>query len=74
MHVWTQAYIDNIIYKAKLLLNLFQKLQILFEIFLKYNISIKITKFYLKYPNDGLLGQQVNCLGLTISIEKLTTI
>lgn len=49
----------------------FQKLRILFDIFLKYNIAIKLTKSYLNYPDIDLLGQQVNSLGLTNSDEKL---
>lgn len=46
----------------------------MFKIFLKYNISIKPTKSYFNYPNVGLLGQQVNSLGLTTSAEKLKAI
>lgn len=53
---WARVYVDDIIYKVKSLPDLFQKLQILFKIFLKYNISIKPTKFYLNYPDIGLLG------------------
>ena len=46
----------------------------LFEIFLRYNISIKPTKSFLNYPDMGLLGQRVNSLGLTTSDEKLKAI
>lgn len=48
---------DNIIYTAKSLSNLLEKLYILFDIFFKYNISIKLTKSFLNYFNVGLLGQ-----------------
>lgn len=68
------AYIDDIIYRTKSLLNLLEKLCILFNIFLKYNISIKSTKFFLNYFNIRLLGQQVNFLGLTILKKKLKII
>ena len=46
----------------------------LFEIFLRYNISIKPTKSFLKYPDIGLFGQRVNSLRLTTSDEKLNAI
>lgn len=46
----------------------------LFDIFLHYNISIKLTKSFLNYPDTGLLGQRVNSLGLNISDEKLRAI
>lgn len=44
----------------------------MFDIFLHYNISIKLTKLFLNYPDVGLLGQRVNSLELTTSDEKLT--
>lgn len=73
---WDKArtYIDNIICGKTSLDNLLHKLCILFEIFLYYNISIKLTKSYLNYPNVSLLGQRVNSLGLTTSEKKLKTI
>ena len=74
VRAWARAYIDNIIYGAKSLPDLLDKLRILFDIFLHYNISIKPTKSYLNYPDVGLLGQRVNSLGLTTSEEKLRAI
>lgn len=71
IQAYAQAYINNIICDARSLPDLFNKLQILFEIFLHYNISIKPTKSYLNYPDIRLLGQQVNSLGLIISEKKL---
>lgn len=65
---------DDIICGAKSLPDLLQQFGILFEIFLEYNISIKPTKSYLNYPDVGLLGQQVNFLGLTTSAKKLKAI
>ena len=65
---------DDIICGAKSFTDLLQKLRIFFDIFLKYNISIKPTKSFLNYPNVGLLCQQVNSLGLTTSEEKLRAI
>lgn len=62
------------IYGAKALSDLLEKLRILFDIFLKYNISIKLTKSFLNYLNVGLLGQQVYFLGLITLEEKLRAI
>ena len=54
--------------------NLFQKLCVLFEIFVAYNISIKPTKTCLNYSYVGLLGQRVHSLGLTTAEDKLKAI
>lgn len=56
------------------MVDLLAKLRILFDIFLRYNISIQPIKSYLNYPDIALLGQQVNSLGLTISDEKLKAV
>ncbi len=71
---WAQVYIDDIVCGAKLLPNLLEKLRNLFEIFLKYNISISPIKSYFNYPNVALLGQRVNSLGLITSEQKLKAI
>lgn len=71
---WARAYVDNIICRARSLDDLLSKLCILFEIFVAYNISIKPTKTFLNYPNVGLLGQEVNTLGLTTAKKKLNAI
>ena len=74
IRAWAQAYIDDIICRAKSLPDLLDKLRILFEIFLAYNISISPTKSYLNYPNVVLLGQQVDSLSLTTLEQKLKAI
>lgn len=71
---WARAYVDDIICGAKSLDNLLAKLRTLFKIFVAYNISIKPTKTFLNYPDVGLLGQQVNSLGLITAKEKLNAI
>lgn len=71
---WARAYVDDIICRAKSLDDLFSKLCTLFEIFVVYNISIKPTKTFLNYPDVGLLGLEVNSLGLTTAKEKLNAI
>lgn len=68
---WARAYIDDIICGGSSLDNPLRKLCILFEIFLRYNISIKPTKSYLNYSDIGLFGQRVNSLGLTTSDKNL---
>lgn len=74
IRAWARAYVDDIVCGAKSLLDLLDKLRMLFEIFLHYNISIKPTKSFLNYPDLKLLGQRVNSLGLTTSDEKLKAI
>lgn len=57
MCAWARTYVDNIICGTKSLSDLFEKFCIFFDIFLKYNISIKLAKSFFNYPNVGLLGQ-----------------
>lgn len=71
---WARAYVYDIICRAKSFFDLLKKLRILFDIFFKYNISIKPTKSFLNYPNVGLLSQWVDFLGLTTSEKKLWAI
>lgn len=74
VRAWARAYVDNIVCVTRSLPDLLDKLRVLFEIFLHYNISIKPTKSFLNYPDVGLLGQRVNSIELTISDEKLKAI
>lgn len=74
IRAWARTYIDDIICRARSFSDLLKKLRIFFDIFFEYNNSIKPTKFFLNYPYVGLLGQQVNSLGLTTMKEKLWTI
>ena len=71
---WARAYIKNIICEARSFDDLLSKLCILFEIFVAYNISIKLTKTFLNYLNIGLLGQEVNTLGLSTAKKKFNAI
>lgn len=71
---WAQTYVDNIICRAKSLPDLLEKLRILFDIFLEYNISIKLIKSFFNYLNIELLGQQIISLDLTTLEEKFRTI
>ena len=74
LRAWARAYIDDIIYGVSSVADPFQKLCVLFEIFVAYNISIKPTMTYLHYRDGGLLGQRVNFLGLTKAENKLKAI
>ena len=56
VRAWARAYVDDIVCGAKSLPDLLSKLRVLFDIFLRYNISIKPTKSFLNYPDVGLLG------------------
>ena len=71
---WARTYVDNIICGARSLNDLLSNLCILFEIFVAYNISIKTTNTFLNYPNVGLLGQEINTLGLTTVKKNLNAI
>lgn len=75
VYAWARVYVYDIICGAKSLPDFFKKLRILFsDIFLKYNISIKLSKFFLNYFDVGLLGQKINFLGLTTFEEKFRAI
>ena len=52
----------------------FDKVWVLFKIFLHYNIFIKSTKSFFNYPDIELFRQKVNSLGLTTFDEKLKAI
>lgn len=62
---WACGYIDDIVCREKFLADLLVKLHDLFEIFLRYNIWIQPTKFYLNYPDVALLDHCVNSLELS---------
>lgn len=74
VRAWVRIYVDDIVYNARSLPDLLDKLQVLFEIFLHYNISIKPIKSFLNYPDVWLFRQRVNSLGLITSDEKLKAI
>ena len=46
----------------------------LFQIFVKYNISISLTKTFLSYPNINLLSYKVDSLGIATPEDKLKAI
>lgn len=71
---WARFYVNNIIYRAKSFNNLLSKLCIFFEIFIAYNIPIKLTKIFFNYPNIGLFSRKFNILGLTTAKKKLDAI
>ncbi len=56
LHALTSTYMNDIICKATSVADLFQKLRVLFEIFVAYNIFIKPIKTYLNYLDVGFLG------------------
>ena len=74
VRAWARTYVDDIICGAKSLSDLLEKLHILFDIFFKFNISIKLIKYFLNYPDIRLLDQRVNFLGLTALEKKFRAI
>lgn len=50
-----QVYINNIVYDTRSFLDLLDKLEALFKIFLIYHISIKLTKLYFNNVEIALL-------------------
>ena len=53
---WARAYINDIVCGATSVADLLQKLRVLFEIFVVYNISIDTAKTYLNYQDAGFPG------------------
>lgn len=53
---------------------MFEKLQILFEIFVVFNISIKLFKIFFNYLNVGFFEQKFHFLGLIIVEKNLKVI
>lgn len=74
VRAWARAYVNNIICGASSSSDLPEKLHILFDIFLVYNISIKPTKSFFNHSDVGLLGQPINCLGIITLEEKVRAI
>lgn len=74
VQAWAGAYVNNIFCSARSPADLFDKLKMLFEIFLHYHIFIKPTKLFLNYLDVGFLRQRVHSLGLTTSQKKLKAI
>lgn len=50
-------YVNDIVCDVRSLPDLLNKLRVLFDIFLYYNICIKPIKSYINYPDMGLLAQ-----------------
>lgn len=71
---FVKTFIDDIVIKSRSFNEHFVYLRNILRIFLKYNISIKSTKIFLKYLNVVLLKQRVNALKLSTTNEKLKAI
>lgn len=71
---FVRAYIDDIISGACSFSRHVTNLQVIFDLCIQYNISIKLTKVFFNYFSVNLLGQHVNSLGLTTVKDKLAAI
>lgn len=74
VRVSVQAYIDDIICRITSFENMFQKLWILFQIFVAFNISIKSIQIFLNNHDVDLLGQRIKSLNLTTTKKRLKVI
>jgi len=71
---FARTYIDDIVVFLAIMEDHIQYLRAVFNLFVKFNISISPQKAFIGYPSVTLLGQKVNSLGLSISKEKLRAI
>ena len=69
MKSFIKVYVDEVITKTKSLIKYLSNLHSLFELFIKYNISISLINFFLNYFNINLLKRRVNSFKL-ITIEN----
>ena len=60
--------------KTKSFVDYLLNLRFLFELFVKYNISISLTKIFLDYFNINLLNRYINLFNLIIIKDKLKII
>lgn len=71
---FAQAYIDNIVVRSDSFQKHLYHLRKLFQILVKYNISISPSKTFLGYPNVNLLDRHIDSLGIATAEDKLKTI
>lgn len=71
---FVRVYIDDIICRFKTFEKHLRHLRILFQIFLRKEITINSLKTFLRYQSVILLEQRVNALELIIVEEKLKAI
>ncbi len=73
-HTFVRAYVDNIVIFLRTLKEHLQHLHQVFRLFNDIEITLKLKKFYLEYPNITLLEQHVDAFGLTTEKEKMKAI
>ena len=74
MKLFIKVYVDDIVIEAKSFADYLSNLRLLFELFVKYNISIFLIKIFLNYFNINLLNRRVDLFDLVIAKNKLEAI
>ena len=74
MKTFIKIYIDDVIIKIKSLTNHFFNIQSLFQLFIKYNISISSIKIFLDYLNVNLFKRRINFIKFFIIENKFEII
>ena len=74
MKLFIKVYVNDIVIKAKSFVDYLLNLKLLFKLFVKYNISISLTKIFLDYFNINLLNRYINLFNLIIAKNKLEAI
>ena len=71
---FVKIYIDDVVIKSNSLKEHLTHLKIVFNLFVKFNIAIKLIKMFIDYSDVALLEQRVNSLKFSISEEKFKAI
>lgn len=71
---FAKLFIDDIMIKSLLFHDYLTHLRIIFDIFSKYNMSIKSIKVFLNNSNVVLFNQKINALKLLTTDENLKAI
>lgn len=72
--LFAKIYMDNIVIRFRFFDNHISHSRVIFEIFIKNNISIKSIKMLLKSSSVTLLDQKVNALILSTIKQKFKTL
>lgn len=71
---YARAYIDDVVIHSVTLEEHVEHLRAIFDLFVKYNISINSKKIFLGYSSVKLLDQKIDSFDLSIDDEKLKVI
>lgn len=71
---FVRTYIDDVIVRLRFFDKYIYHLHTIFQLFMDYNISIKLSKNFSGYKSINFLGQPVNAVGLAFSKSKFKAI